>query len=337
MDRSLAALVPEHHHAEVDVALAAVFGARRPEHAELLHGGVSGALIVRLTLDSSYSVLRLEPTRIALEHRERHFAAMTAAAEAGAAPAVWFADAETGVSVMNFVPARPLGEHPGGPLGLARALGVLLARVRGAAPFADFGPYPALIGGLLASPTVSGRFPDADIERCREGLARISGALTWDQPQVSTHNDVSPRNLLFDGARLWLVDWELAWRSDPMVDLAIASTELTAGEALERALLSASFGRAPDKALLARLAITRLLTRLAYGAIVFDSLPPTPDRLADALTPEGFRAAITGGHLAPGSRDIAAAFARMSLAEFLRGVEAREFGELLARAGQATV
>ena len=154
---------------------------------------------------------------------------------------------------------------------------------------------------------------------------------------ASTHNDVSPRNLIFDGARLWLVDWELAWLSDPLVDLAIASTELAAGAALEHELLASSFGREPDAALLARLEVTRLLTRLAYGVIVFDSLPQTPDSLALALTPDGFRAAITKGRLAPGSRDIAAAFARMSLAEFIRGVEAPGFSELLARAGQATV
>ncbi|WP_397399435.1 phosphotransferase [Phenylobacterium sp.] len=303
----------------------------------MLSGGVSGALILRLTAAGRESVLRIEPERIALEDRARHFAAMAMAAAVGAAPALHFADPKSGVCVMDYLAPRPLVDHPGGAVGLARGMGDLLAKVRAAAPFADFGPYPELISVLLARLGASGRFSTLDLAPCREGLTRIAEALVWDGPIASTHNDVSPRNLIFDGARLWLVDWELAWLSDPLVDLAIASTELAVGDELEHELLASSFGRAPDAALLARLAVTRLLTRLAYGVIVFDSLPPEPDSLALALTPEDFRAAIAEGRLAPGSRDITAAFARMSLTSFVRGVEAPGFGELLARAGQATV
>ena len=334
---AISPLVPEDRRSDVEFALEAALGSRRIERAELLSGGVSGALILRLTAAGRESVLRIEPERIAPEHRARHFAAMAAAAEAGAAPALRFADAKTGVCVMDYLAARPLADHPGGAVGLARGMGDLLAKVRAAAPFANFGPYPELISVLLARPGSSGRFAASDLAPCREGLERIAEALAWDGPMASTHNDVSPRNLIFDGARLWLVDWELAWLSDPLVDLAIASTELAVGAELEHELLASSFGRGPDAALLARLSVTRLLTRLAYGVVVFDSLPPEPDSLALALTPEGFRAAIAEGRLAPGSRDIAAAFARMSLAQFIRGVEAPGFGELLARAGQAAV
>lgn len=337
VDGSLQAFLPEDRLAPARAALSEALGGAAFDNVQLLSGGVSGASILRVSAGVRDVVLRVEPDRIALEHRRRHFAAMTLAAEAGAAPAVWYANPEAGVCVMDFVAARPLAEHPGGAVGLARALGELLVRVRGAARFADFGPYPQLIGALLSSLASSGRFPTSDLAPCREGLARIAAAISWDRPQVSTHNDISPRNLLFDGARLWLVDWELAWLSDPLVDLAIASTELATGGALERELLAASFGQEPDAPLLARLAVTRLLTRLAYGAIVFDSLPLAPDSLDVALTPEGFRAAIAEGRLAPGSRDVAAAFARMSLAEFARGVSAAGFGATLRAAADAEI
>lgn len=336
-DGDLRALVPDHQRDAVTEALRGAFGAAQIDAVRVLSGGVSGALILQITTGRRDSVLRIEPERIAQNHRERHFAAMSAAAAAGAAPAVHYCDAGSGVCVMDFVAARPLAEHPGGSLGLARALGELLAKVRSAAPFADYGPYPDLIRTLLESPTVSGRFPPSELSACHDGLARIAKALPWGRDQAPSHNDISPRNLLFDGQRLWLVDWELAWLNDPLADLAIATTELAAGEALEIAILDASFGRAPDAALLARLAVTRLLTRLAYGAIVFDSLPVEADSLADALTPEGFREAIAAGRIAPGSRDIAAAFARMSLAEFERGVRAPHFSNLLLRAADAEI
>ena len=38
---------------------------------------------------------------------------------------------------------------------------------------------------------------------------------------VSTHNDVNPANLLYDGNRLWLIDWESAKRNDPFIDIAM--------------------------------------------------------------------------------------------------------------------
>lgn len=336
-EERLRAFLPEDQLASAVAALRATLGDVAPDNVEQLSGGVSGACILRVSAGRRDVVLRAEPDRIALEHRQRHLAAMTAAAEMGAAPTVWHADPETGICVMDFVPARPLAEHPGGAVGLARALGRLLAKVREASRFADYGPYPELIGTLLSGLAVSGRLSERDLTPCRDGLARIASAMAWDGPQVASHNDVSPRNLMSDGARLWLVDWELAWLSDPLVDLAIASTELAVGDALERELLAASFGRAPDRALLARLAVTRLLARLAYGVIVFDSLPPAPDSLDGALTPDGFRAAVADGRLTPGSRDIAAAFARMSLADFARGVAAPTFADTLLAAADAKI
>jgi hypothetical protein len=38
---------------------------------------------------------------------------------------------------------------------------------------------------------------------------------------VSSHNDPVPANILFDGRRPWLIDWEWAYRNDPLVDVAI--------------------------------------------------------------------------------------------------------------------
>jgi thiamine kinase-like enzyme len=29
---------------------------------------------------------------------------------------------------------------------------------------------------------------------------------------VSSHNDLNPNNVLFEGERAWLIDWELAFR-----------------------------------------------------------------------------------------------------------------------------
>lgn len=325
-------LIPEARRGAVDEALHAAFGAQAATGWTPIRGGVSGAPILRFEVAGRAYVLRLEPERIARAHRQRHYACMTAAAEAGAAPAVHYVDARSGVAIMDFVAGRPLADYPGGPLGLARGLGELTARVRAAPLFPKMGDYPQVCATLLARLERSGIFAPGLLAPHAEGLARIREALPWDAAAlVSSHNDPNPRNLLFDGERLWLVDWELGGRNDPLADLAILTHELAAGPELEDALLTAAFGRTPDQATRARLEVMRLLTRLFYGVVVLENFQAGPDgpEALDAFTPDGFHAAVKDGRLGSGEQATAYAFGKMSLAAFLDGVRTPGFAAVL--------
>ena len=59
------------------------------------------------------------------------------------------------------------------------------------------------------------------------GFERVRAAYPW-QPDtfVSGHNDPNQFNVLYDGDRLWLIDWETAYRNDPYVDLATLCSAL---------------------------------------------------------------------------------------------------------------
>jgi aminoglycoside phosphotransferase (APT) family kinase protein len=327
-------LIPNARRDAVHTALRATFGASAADDFQPIRGGVSGALICRFGVLQRNYVLRLEPDRIALHDRQRVFACLVAAAAAGAAPSVHYCDPATGVAIMDFVSSRPLSEHPGGPVGLARALGALIARVQATPPFPIFGTYPEVIGRALAVLGKSIFFAPGQLGPHAEGLARIAAALSWDTSSlVSCHNDPNPRNILFDGERVWLIDWELAFRNDPLVDLAILTTELVEAPELEDALLEAAFGRIPKRRLRARLSVIRLLTRLFYGCIVLDSLADTlrsaPDVGLAACTPAAFRAAVAEGRLATGTPEIAYAFGKMSLAAFTDGLATPAFDEML--------
>jgi aminoglycoside phosphotransferase (APT) family kinase protein len=333
-------IVPQARREGVRAALRSAFGARPAAGLQPISGGVSGALICRFeVLDRPY-LLRLEPERIPLPDRQRGFAAMAAAAAAGAAPAVHFADAASGVAIMDYVDGRPLALHPGGPAQMARALGALIARVQATAPFQSLGEYPQMIAAMLDRLGGSGVLALGLVSPHAEGLARIRSALRWDaRAMVSSHNDPNPRNILFDGERLWLIDWELAFRNDPLVDVAILTLDLAETPELEDILLQAAFGRAPDRSTRARLAVIRLLTRLFYGCIVLESLAGAPRprpgaSLAAALTPAAFRAAAAEGRF-PSAAETAYAFARMSLAAFVDGLAAPGFADTLEMVRQS--
>ena len=327
-------LIPEARRDAVRAALQTTFGAGAVSDFQPIRGGVSGALICRFDVHERNYVLRIEPERVALHDRERGFACMAAAAVVGAAPAVHYHDPATGVAIMDFVTGRPLSEHPRGAVGLARGLGApQFPKCRRRPLFPTLGSFPKMIGSVLAGMRQSHFFAAGQLDPHAEGLARIA-ALPWDKSSlVSCHNDPNPRNILFDGERLWLVDWEMAFRNDPLVDLAILTTEVVEAPELADVLLEAAFGRTPNRRLRARLSVVRLLTRLYYGCIVLDSLvgtlPSAPDIGLAASSPAAFRAAIAEGRLPSGTAETAYAFGQMSLAAFIDGLAAPGFDQML--------
>jgi aminoglycoside phosphotransferase (APT) family kinase protein len=149
---------------------------------------------------------------------------------------------------------------------------------------------------------------------------------------VSGHNDPNPRNIIFDGERLWLIDWETAFRNDPLTDVAILAENFAGTPELEEALLQGWLERPADRELRARLVLMRQLTRLYYAAILFSALAATravPDGDLTAPTPEDFRAAFAEGRLKAAAPETMYTLGKMLLAGFLNGLNTPEFEQAL--------
>jgi hypothetical protein len=180
---------------------------------------------------------------------------------------------------------------------------------------------------VLAALETSGLFAHGLLDPHKEGLARIRATSLWNPSSlVSSHNDPNPRNMIFDGDRIWLVDWELASCNDPLFDLAILTIDLAVTPELANTLCVAA-GRPPSRALMARLTITRLLARLFYGCIALEAFAgqqrTVPEDRIDGLSPAEFHIAVREGRLKRGGSELAWAFGKMSLATFARGMSKR--------------
>lgn len=303
-------------------------------------GGASGALAYRVEAGARSYLLRMEVARTAFRNPHQ-YTCMRAAADAGIAPPLRYVDPEQGVAVMDFVTQRPLSEYPGGPAALAGDLGGLIRRLQ------DSPRFPALAGGyldildrLLAVVRRSRVFAAGLLDPHYAGFLRLRQAYPWsDAALVSSHNDPNPRNILFDGQRLWLVDWETSYLNDSLTDIAIVSHELAPTPELQQRLLRGWLGREPDLAVRARLVLMRQLTRLYYACLIFSAFGAAPRAEPDsdlkALTPAEIIAAVGQGRLKPGSPEMLYAFGKMFLAGFLDGLTAPGFEEALvvARAG----
>ena len=316
--------VPSTHHETVRSALHAAFGPARIDAVAPISGGASGAFPFRVEIAGRRYVVRVEGPASPLRNPYQ-YDSMRIVAEEGIAPRLHHIDEGARVVVMDFIEEQPLSGFSGGPRGLAQALGEILGRVQATPPFPHFVEYPDIVSRLWVWVCRTGLFAPAVLDPYTERLASLREAYIWEPANlVSSHNDPVPRNILFDGKRLWLIDWEAAYRNDPLVDVAITLDNLAPSPELESLLLRAWLGRAPDEALYARLALIRAFTRLYYTGVLFSASAAASGALADtdlsAPTLPEFRRAIRDGRLKPGKPETTHILGKMYLASFLTGV-----------------
>ena len=77
-------------------------------------------------------------------------------------------------------------------------------------------------------------------------LAAEMEAVQISLPIISGHNDLLPANILDDGSRLWMIDFEYAGFSTAMFDLAGAASNSGMDETAAGILLQAYFGEPAD-------------------------------------------------------------------------------------------
>lgn len=304
-------------------ALAAVLGTAANAGIRPLTGGVSGAFVFLVEGKGRRFVLRIEGPASPLRNPHQ-YRSMRIAAEQGIAPAVHYLDENDRVVMMDFVEEKPIEAYPDGAPGLARAIGAMIGKLQSAPLFPSFVDYPDIVSRLWRHVCRTGLFAPGLLDNASQRLAQICS--TYDpraQDYVSSHNDVLPRNVLFDGRQIWLIDWESAYRNDPLVDVATALDNFAPSQDLEAILLQAWLGREPDRQMRDRLAQVRALTRLYYTGVLFSAAAQgpraAPENSLSPLSTDEFERAIRGRRLLPETPETSLALGKMFLASFLSG------------------
>ena len=321
-DNSFATLSAEQRH-RARQAINSVLGVATVATVRPMTGGVSGAFVFLVEAGGRRFVLRIEGPASPLRNPHQYLS-MRIAAEGGIAPRLHYLDVDDRVVMMDFIEDRPLEAYPGGDPELARAIGAMVKKLQTAPLFPSFVHYPDIVSRLWTHVCKTGLFVDGLLDAASRRLVQIRETYAPHAVQyVSSHNDVLPRNVLFDGKRLWLIDWESAYRNDPLVDLATALDNFAPSPDLEEVLLLAWLGHEPDDLLRSRLALVRALTRLYYAGVLFSAsaLAPRarPDHSLLAPTSAEFERAIRDGRLLAGTRETGHVLGKMYLASFLSG------------------
>lgn len=226
--------------------------------------GLSGAAVYCVEAGDECYVLKVADEPLADWRRKLDI--QRRAADAGVAPRIVHVDDERRAVVTEFVVDRSFPAYFFDPRTRDAAielLGRTLRRVHDV-------PLPA----------------DAPAVTARELLAALSGALSGfsvpafaadamhhmlaeEPPQrdriVLSHNDVNPSNVVYDGERLLLLDWNTSGPNDALYDLATISVFLRMDDSTCTKLLAAHDG-APVTALPAAFHYYRRLAAITCGA-----------------------------------------------------------------------
>jgi len=111
--------------------------------------------------------------------------------------------------------------------------------------------------------------PESEIEDLIREYQKMSTLYRGlEAEMVASHNDLKPENMIFDGNRVWLIDWEAAFRNDRYLDLSVVANFVLTNGAEEEPYLHAYFGEPAGEYRRARFYIMRQMLHMAYGSFL---------------------------------------------------------------------
>jgi thiamine kinase-like enzyme len=263
-------LIPDEKKAAVTRALREAFGVAEFDDIRRITKGQTSSLVFRVIVRGTPFLLKIilrkdDPTR--------HFACMKAAAEAGLAPHVWYTRIEVRLAISDFIQEAPFAADEA----LVRVPAVL-RRLHALPPFGRV-PDPLntscmfllnkgpAVDAFIQKFRAANALPEADTEDLLAAYEQLAAVYPReDSNMVSSHNDLfKPDNTLFDGQRVWLVDWEAAFLNDRYADLAVAANLIVTSEAEEQVYLREYFGKPPDPYQHARYFLMQQLVHTFYA------------------------------------------------------------------------
>ncbi len=254
-------MIPENKRIAVANALRAAFGTDGHDDIRELTRGLSTASVFRIVVRGTPYLLRVINRTDAIADPTHQFDCMRSAAEAGLAPGIRYLSVEDRISITDFVEERPF------PIAEARTRLADTIRELHALPKFPFRvSYIDTANGFLRRFREAGVLPEHRTRDLFEGYARILEVYPANDREswVSSHNDLKPDNIVFDGERPWLVDWESAFLNDRYLDLAVVANFVVKSDDDEVEFLDRYFGEAAGEARRAQFFLMRQILHMFY-------------------------------------------------------------------------
>ncbi|SFW86606.1 Choline/ethanolamine kinase [Chitinophaga sancti] len=260
-------MLPAHKLPAVETALQQTFGTPAIEAIELMTRGLSPALVYKIRVNGKDYILRLVMAINELADPAREYVCLHAAADAGIAPAVLYADAAAAISICAYIAGPPIW------VGLPDKdiqLKSIAEKVKAIHALPLFPPLINFLEGVIVFRDrflEMKMFPESATAEHFSYFDKIKAIYPINDELVSSHNDLNPANILYDGEKIWMIDWEAGFKNDRYVDLAVVALYFAANEQHIDTFLTAYFGAAPTALQKAKFYLMRQVVFLYYGTI----------------------------------------------------------------------
>jgi len=240
----IAFMIPGDKQPAVTKALQKALHVDEFEDIAQLTKGLSGALVFKITVHGIPYLLRIITRDETRDKPEYYFDCLQTAANAGLAPRIHYLDIDDKISITDFI------EDCHFPINKARIMMADTLRDLHALP-----KFAYRLNYLDSSDVFLQKFLAADLVPNNDinDLLELYTAITKVYPRndhdnlVSCHNDVKRDNIIYDGVRPWLVDWEAARLNDRYVDLAAVANFMVKTDDDETEFLRRYFGETLDE------------------------------------------------------------------------------------------
>jgi Ser/Thr protein kinase RdoA (MazF antagonist) len=274
------------------------------EHIEPVTLGLSGAGVYAVRTSRGEYVLRLRGPSAYGGSFEEQLRVWRRAADRGVAPAIVHVDESARAVISVRANGLPIAAALADPAQRGPVFASVVNRLRtlhavDPSDVPERNPLPHTYAAWEAGRNRPGFPPWATA--LAPTLEAIARTLERDRRVVVSHNDVNPGNVLWDGTRAWLVDWDVAGLGHPYYDLATLALFLRLEDDVALALVERHDEAPLDDRSRATFRALRqlvgLLSGLTFLSLVEDlSVRPAP-ALADAPTLMDCYAAMRTGDL----------------------------------------
>jgi|SRR5689334_6211089 len=324
-------MIPEDKQLAVTTALDKAFNAHTFESIGRLTKGLSGALVFKIVVHGKPYLLRIIPASETRDKPEYYFNCLQAAANADLAPAIHYLNVEDKVSITDYIEDRYF------PLNEARIKMADMLRVLHTLPkFADRLNFFETSEIFLQKFLTSGIVPANETKDLFNLFAKIERVYPRYDPDnlVSCHNDVKRDNIIYDGLRPWLVDWEAARLNDRYLDLAAVANFVVKDEKDETDFLKRYFGETFDEYNQARFFLMSQIVHMFCFTLC--SIPGSGGATINIATAPGFNEfhdRLWNGEINLGNKDELLNYALVHLNKWRDSMQTKRFDESLRIVG----
>ncbi len=258
--------IPAAKLAAIEIALSEAFNTIDVTSINTLVDGLSGSSVYKIVVNGKSYLLKLS----LLNDTKNAFSDNAVlAAKAGIAPQLHYENKLQGISISDFVNSKPIRSvfTPDRLInqlaGVVKAIHKIPSHTGGKDLFET---VDALIERFKKSNILSGTI----FNECFKYYEKIKHAYPrQDEDKVLSHNDLNPNNILCDGEKVWIIDWDEAYLNDRYVDLANLANFFIHSEEQEIEFLNVYFDYMVDDHKMARFYLIRQVCRIVYAMLMF--------------------------------------------------------------------